>query len=443
MGGNVFMRSVAVGHLSLDTPRMDAETYQNLKNQYTRLLWNSFPSALSIGTAIEAPQKTDFGDIDISIVTDDAEIDWAKVAAELGAVAWVNRGTDAKPACSLAVYIDGNTSESPPVKYVLATNTDPLQRKVSSETDVKPYAQIDIVKTPSALQDWNILYSSYGDLAGILGLIVTNFGFDVTETGLRLRLQEWDDSSLEEWQHFNPRRDEGKMMLSRDRKKTMEFFGLDFERFEAGFATVGDLFLWLSGCRLISRYSLKRERNVPVTREEKNADRKMFHSFFAWLPVQLKMQGIAIDAPDETDQQRRATLSQLRQKYLNEALETFDKRDDYTTLHRVLLSKRALETAEARLKPIIAKHSRKSGKALAEMLRAFRRNVEFRDGQPCILAQSVADAESLLHTFLDQSGRELLDGGAVDGWVEVNFDEVKEVERKRKAERSGKVAGVD
>jgi hypothetical protein len=93
------MRSVAEGHPSLDTPRMDAKTYQDLKHNYIQLLSTLFPNALSIDAAKEAPEKTDFGDIDI-IIIDDGEVDWAKVAAELGVVAWVNRGTDTKPACS-------------------------------------------------------------------------------------------------------------------------------------------------------------------------------------------------------------------------------------------------------------------------------------------------------------------------------------------------------
>lgn len=437
------MSSVAVGHPSLNTPRMDAETYKHRKDQYIELLWKSFPNAKSIGTGSDAPGKTDFGDIDV-IVIDDGEVDWAKVATELGAVAWVNRGTDTKPACSLAVYLDGSSSTLPPVKYVLSTKIDPLQREVSSEVDVKSYTQLDINKIGSALKDWTMFSSSWGDLAGILGMVVTNFGFDITEAGLRLRLQEWDDSSLEEWKHFAPRKDEGKMMLTSDPKQTMEFFGLSVERYNAGFLTVEEIFQWMSECRLISRYCLKRERTAPVTREEKNKHRNMFNRFFAdWLPAHLTAKNTATDpSSNDADQNLLLPLSQLRQTYLEEALKFFNKREQYTTFHQALLDKRGLETAEARLKPIIAKHSRKTGKALAELMRAFRRNVEFRDGQPCILAHERQDTDSLLNTFLDHTGRELQDSEAVDAWIAVNFDEVKDVERKRKENRKASVTAL-
>lgn len=446
MGGNVFMVSAAEGHPRLATPRMDGQKYHELKQNYAQLLRTPFPNARSIATAIEAPEKTDFGDIDM-IIIDDGEVDWAKVAAEVGAVAWVNRGTDSKPACSLAVHFDGTRSKNPPVKYVLTHANDPLLRKPSSELDHGPYAQVDLVKIGSDLEDWTILYSSYGDLAGILGRIVTNFGFDVTEMGLRLRLQEWDDSSLEEWEHFKPRKDEGKLMLSTNPDETMEFFGLDVNRYRAGFQTMEEIFRWLSESELASRHSVKRERHVPVTREEKKMDRNMFNSFFnEWLPAHLEAEETAIDSPQpKAYEDLRPSLSQLRQKYLDAALLKFDKREEYSTLHQALIYKRALQTAEAKLRPIIAMYSRKKGSALAEVVRAFRRNVEFRDGQPSILPSQQQDSESLLSTFLGQTGRELRDSEAVDKWIKVNFDTVKEIERQRaeeKKKRSASVAGL-
>lgn len=446
MGGNVFMSSAAEGHPSLKTPRMDPETYKTLKEQYIKLLWTLLPESRSIATAIEAPEKPDYGDIDI-IVISDGDVDWAKVAAEVGAVAWVNRGTDDKPSCSLAVHIDGSRCAEPPVKYILTSGNHPLQLKPSSEVDDKDYAQIDLVRIGTVLEDWTSFYSSYGDLAGMLGRIVTNFGFDVTEMGLRLRLQEWDDSSLDEWKHFNPRKDEGKMMLSVDPDEVMEFFGLNVERYQNGFQTKEEIFQWLSESELACHNCLQRERTVAPTREEKKMDRSMFNEFFQeWLPAYLEAKRLASSTPERViEETSRPPVSKLRERYLKAALSRFSKQQAYTTLHQTLLQKRAIATAEARLRPIIATHSRKQKSALAEMLRAFRRNVEFCDGEPRILPSQRQDSESLLPTFLDETGRELLDRDAVDKWVKVHFDTVKDVERKRMEEqkkRSASVAGL-
>ena len=449
MGGNVFLSCVAEGHLTLETPRMAPETYQSLKHKYVQLLSTYFPKAERIATAIEAPEKADFGDIDI-IIIDDGEVDWADVAAELGAAAWVNRGTDAKPACSLAVHIDGSQSEHPPVKYVLTTANDPMRRKPSLEKDERKYAQIDLVKIGSDLRDWTVLYSAYGDLAGILGMAVTNFGFDITEMGLRLRLQEWDDSSLEEWKHFHPRLDEGKMMLSTNPRSVLEFFGLDYERFNEGFRTTEELFRWMSECRMISHHSLKRERNVPVTREEKKADRHMFNDFFGqWLPKHLEEREAA-SSPSlgSIEHDAHPSLSELRQRYLQEALDAFtrdnnDIRTQYSAKLKAMLHRRDLSTAEHLLKPIIKTHSGKKDHNLSELVRAFRRNVEYRDGTLAILDQARSDTDSRLHTVLDASGRELQDSEAVDFWVRINFDRVKEVERQREKERGAALEAFD
>jgi hypothetical protein len=446
MGGNVFMSSAAEGQPSLRTPRMDPITYQTLKEQYIKLLWTLLPNSRSITTAIEAPEKPDFGDIDIIVISDD-DVDWAKVAAEAGAVAWVNRGTDDKPACSLAVHIDGSRSTKPPVKYILTSGNHPLQLKPSLEVDDKDYAQVDLVRIGTVLEDWTILYSSYGDLAGMLGRIVTNFGFDITEMGLRLRLQEWDDSSLEEWKHFSPRKDEGKMMLSVEPDEVLKFFGLNVERFRDGFDTKEEIFQWLSECELACRDCIERERTVPPTREEKKMDRSMFNEFFKeWLPPHLKAKLAGSSSPERANEKvSRTSVSKLREQYLKAALSRFDKQKEYTTLHQNLLHKRGIATAEDRLRPIIATHSRKQKSALAEMVRAFRRNVEFRDGEPRILPNQRQDSESLLHTFLDPTGRELQDREAVDKWVKVHFDTVKDVERKRMEEqkkRNASAAGL-
>ncbi|KAM0707856.1 hypothetical protein Q7P35_004505 [Cladosporium inversicolor] len=446
MGGNVFMSSAAEGHPSLKTPRMDPKTYQTLKEQYIQLLWTSLPNSRSITTAIEAPEKPDYGDIDIIVIGDDRAA-WAKVAAELGAVAWVNRGTDDKPSCSLAVHIDGSRSVSPPVKYIHTSNDHPLQLKPSPVIDDKDYAQVDLVRIGIVLQDWTAFYSSYGDLAGILGRIVTNFGFDVTEMGLRLRLQEWDDSSLEEWKHFSPRKDEGKMMLSIDPDEVMEFFGLNIERYRDGFHTKEEIFQWLGECELACHSCIERERTVAPTREEKKMDRSMFNEFLReWLPKHLEAKQATSNSQERaTEQVPRPSVSKLREQYLEAALTRFKKHEDYTTLHQILLHKRGIATAEDRLRPIIATHSRKQKSALAEMIRAFRRNVEFRDGEPRILPSQRQDSESLLGTFLDSTGRELQNRDAVDKWVKVHFDTVKDVERKRVEEqkkRSASVAGL-
>jgi hypothetical protein len=170
----------------------------------------------------------------------------------------------------------------------------------------------------------------------------------------------------------------------------------------------------------------------------------MFNEFFQeWLPAFLEAKRLASSTPERAiEETSRPSVSKLRKQYLEAALTRFDKRKEYTTLHRTLLHKRSIATAEDKLRPIIVTHSRKQKSALTEIIRAFRRNVEFHDGEPRILPSQRQDSESLLHTFLDETDRELQDVDIVDRWVKVHFDTVKDVERKRIEEQKKRSASV-
>lgn len=439
MGGNIFLLAAADGQPTMRTARLCQETYNQLKTTYLQRLAAQLPHTDSTRVPLEAPDKSDHGDIDV-IIAYSGTIDWDQVAAGVGAVAWVDRGSESHPQCSLAVRLDGERSEHAPVKYVKTNAHDRVPRNPSEVFTEECFAQIDLEQISPELQDWTAFYGSYGDLAGIFGKTVTNFGFDITSAGLRLRLQEFDDSTYLEWAHFSPPRDDGRMILSTNPDQIMAFFGLDVERYYAGFGTAEEIFSWLGGCRMISESSLKREQRVPASREEKSETREMFHAFFrVWLPAFLDARGITgTTTTAESDLQpttEELSTSERRQTYLNEALDFFDKRQRYVALHSAFLRKRGIDTAEARLRPIIITHSGKKGTALAELMRAFRRNVARREGLLVIMEESNPDVDSELPTLLDESDLQLVDPEGVSDWVKIHLDQVKDVERQRSKKR--------
>ena len=87
MGGHAFNSAAASGQPTLQTPRMPLEKYNELKQIYIQRLSSYFTNAKSIETAIEAPEKRDYGDIDI-LIFDDGVVDWAAVASHIGAHAY-------------------------------------------------------------------------------------------------------------------------------------------------------------------------------------------------------------------------------------------------------------------------------------------------------------------------------------------------------------------
>jgi hypothetical protein len=444
MGGHVFHSAAANGQPTLRTPRMSPSKYNELKQIYIERLLSYFTNAKSIEAAIEAPEKEDYGDIDM-LVFDDGPVDWAAVASHIGARAYINRGNADMPACSLAVRLNGEKCTKPPVRYALTSDSDPLKRRPSETIEDEIFAQIDVNKFIVQSYDWTVFTASYGDLVGTLGMAITNFGFILNDRGLRVRLQEYDDSRLKEWEHFNPSQVESRIRLTNDPIKVMEFLGLDVKRYKAGFKSTEQLFQWLSECEMVSKYSLKREDTAPVTREEKNIsrvkERVMFTKFFeGWLPAHLKTRkrsygSISGDDSDTEMTTTRPKLRELRKKYLEQALTFFYKHEEYELLHAAFLHKRNVEHATMKIRGIIAELTKQSKKGLADSVKAFRRNVAFQDGQPIILDKARPDTDSALHTFLDKSGKELQDPERVRKWVEANLELVKQTERKRARER--------
>jgi hypothetical protein len=444
MGGHVFHSAAASGQPTLQTPRIPLNKYNELKQIYIQRLNSYFTKAKSIETAIEAPEKKDFGDIDI-LIFDDGPVDWAAVASHIGAYAYINRGNADMPACSLAVHLDGTKSTKPPVQYTLTSESDPLKRRPSGVIEEDHFAQIDLNKFTIQAYEWTMFTSSYGDLVGILGMAITNFGFILNDRGLRVRLREYDESRLKAWEHFNPSQAEGRIRLTEDPIKVMEFLGLDVKRYHAGFKSTEEVFQWLSQCDMASEYILKREETAPIIREEKNISREkervMFTHFFEkWLPAHLKTrkrshEAISGDDSDTEMTPPRLSLQELREQYLEKALDFFDKRDEHASLRAAFLHKRNIEHATFQIRSIIAQHTKQSKKGLADSVKAFRRNVAFHDGKPVILDKARSDTDSALYTFLDDSGKELRDPEGVSKWVEANLELVKQTERKRARER--------
>lgn len=440
MGGGAFAQAKADGEPTLSIPRMRPDEYERLKESHLTRLTTYF-GPRSISCLKEAPEKQDYGDIDMTVATTD-HIDWQDVAKSIGAAAWVDRGSDSHPKCSFAVPLSGEYLTAPPVMYTWLQGNEANKRKASPVYIEEKYAQLDLERIPPGLRDWRTFYGSYGDLTGMVGHIITNLGFDLTDRGLRLRFKELDECRHPEWSHVKPAVEEARIMLSSDPKQVMEFLELSTERYDQGFETIEEMFTWLADCKMLSEHSRRRER-TELSRDRQKFTRPIFVRFFReWLPKTLDARRAAAAGASEngaegagedreTSPERRARLAELRHQYMDEALAFFGKRVEYDTMHTAFLRKRANETAAHLLKPIIAEYSGKKDKKLTELIRAFRRNVKMGGNSPEVLDTRRSDVDSELWTFLDESGRALKHEARLSDWIRLHFDTVKEVERTR------------
>ncbi|KXT17591.1 hypothetical protein AC579_6180 [Pseudocercospora musae] len=427
MGGSAFLHALAEGHPTLNTPRMSPELYAARKTQYTAELQAYFPGCEVLALK-EAPQKADYGDVDFMVCTH-RNLDMKDIADFLGAAGVIGGGAGR---CSVAVPQDGSRSPHPAV-YYKATAGPGSKKQASSKITEETYAQIDIELVRPSMFAWHTFYTSYGDLAGLLGAIVHNIGFTVSDRGLYLRFQELDEAK--QIQGIRVNNEEGLLLLSKKPEEVMRFLGLSPEKFEAGFATMDAFYTWLAESRLVTAdIHIQSKRKNTSKQRQKERKRTTIGNFFEeFLPVYLNLDmdsdGTDITTEDDAPWPPPA-MKKLRQQYAEEALHFFNKRSAYEIQHSTLMNWLRSQKCEQLIKPIVAKVSGKKERKLAEVVRAFRRRVRFGDnGEPYIADMAHSDQESELCQWLDNADA-LRDVEAVRGWIDAHWEELKELERR-------------
>lgn len=425
MGGGAFKHAAAEGHPTLNTPRMSPTEYAHLKGIYLTKIRAYFADPrLRTAALKEAPEKLDYGDIDLFIGMD-KEVDFLKLANALGAAGLITHSTGDVQKCTIGVPKDGTTTSSPTIHYHTVHSDDDRKSASPAGSTPEEYAQIDIDVIPVDLVEWHVFYSAYGDLNGLLGHIVTNLGFTVTDQGLWLRMKELDAAKMIE--RANLADQQGRILLSKDPGQVMRFMGLSVSRWDTGFATLDELYEWLGECRMLHSVALKLRRDKAHERNRGQKRDVYRRFFFEWLPA--RMPEIS-ETFEETEQKEK--IANLRQKYLNDAVDFFNKRAIYDEMHHSMVLAINNAVAANLLRPLIVKHSNAKAKKLGELVRAFRRFVEFdEDVAPYVARTAHADAESQLHRWLDRDAAGFEDAAAVDDFVRINWQKLKEVERLR------------
>lgn len=71
-------------------------------------------------------------------------------------------------------------------------------------------------------------------------------------------------------------------LLSDSFPNILEFLGLDFEAWEAGFPSLMSIFEWVASSKWFDPHFVKES----LRREQRRTDRKMYHQFLEWVRVQ-------------------------------------------------------------------------------------------------------------------------------------------------------------
>lgn len=164
--------------------------------------------------------------------------------------------------------------------------------------------QIDLIFTePKYFQSY-INYFSFNDLGNFIGRTAHKMGFKYGERGLLLNVVI-EGSNL------------GEIELSQDTQLIFEFLGYNYKKWYEGFYDLKEVFEFVISSKYFSgtAFSNEEQNNTNRTRNEKRPNWNLFKDF-------LDLKGLL----------EQSYPFQIKEFYLYEALEFFDKRQEFNKL---------------------------------------------------------------------------------------------------------------
>lgn len=182
MGGNALK--------IIQTFRKPRNEYEEIKKIIISKLENYLPTHenISYGTIIEAPEKEDFGDLDILVSGDSNEI----------------------------------------FKMIEFFEPDEIQRSGNIYSFNYKDFQIDFIEVESIKMAQ--FFYNYGDVGSILGRIFSTYGFKFGQKGLSLHLKDCGDTVI---------------FLSDNPEEVCRYFNYNYERWLQGFSKIDECFEWI------------------------------------------------------------------------------------------------------------------------------------------------------------------------------------------------------
>jgi hypothetical protein len=129
--------------------------------------------------------------------------------------------------------------------------------------------QVDVITLAPEHFDSNEMYLSYNDLGNFIGRIAQGFGLKYGQEGL------W-------YEHYFKGMNIARIPISKDYRDIFKFLGLSYERWEAGFDELEDIFEYISTCKFFNWEMFQLSQLNKINRE-RNLKRKSYMSFLEWM----------------------------------------------------------------------------------------------------------------------------------------------------------------
>lgn len=301
------------------TERKSREDYFRISSHVCDALARIFPGVKALPTSSYSTKET-FGDADIIIESDDLPPDWQQRIIDTF-----------KP------------NDTYPNGDVFSFDYQRLQ--------------IDLIKSKKS--DYHFAYSYYGwsDLGNFMGRVAHKMGFKYGHDGLWCMLRDNKNHKIAD------------ILVSLDVRAVMEFIGYDFHRFEMGFDTLEDIFVFASSTPYFHRdiFQLHNRNHISRVRDAK---RPSYMAFLKWMedhPELDRYQWSIYTGDVVTDERKKE-----RDDWMQKAFDVFsgfkEKVEEAYALHSVI--QQAKEKWNGKLAGEVSGYE---GKKLGEFM-AFCRN---------------------------------------------------------------------
>lgn len=264
MGGRAFSQELPPDSF----PRLPQQLYQSLKDRLRPLLLTLYTI---VEVPPEAPAKMDHGDIDFVVsrpVHGMEEVNPALVSRILGAVKSVELDSNRTSHYALEISQDD---------MLLLSHS--LQRPFPLE---KAYIQVDVrVCLDDEEVERLMVLHGYGDLGIMMSAIVRSHGLSLSTKGLKVlsNARVGDVGGLIFHQAPSPPPDPP-ILLSSSPRAIFDFLGLSMDRWNEGFTTIEEIFVFASTSRF---FDPRRFRAPQMPAFDKTVtERTMYHDFRLW-----------------------------------------------------------------------------------------------------------------------------------------------------------------
>ncbi|KAF4590130.1 hypothetical protein EYR40_009468 [Pleurotus pulmonarius] len=297
-------------------PRMPPAVYHDLKARIQTTLSKLYEL---VQVPIEAPEKRDYGDLDLIVAhprqkerlaADDAN-NTSDVSPDI-----VRAAIGARHSIPMAGYRTSNYAVPiPPGQWAalgcgseeeecrLRLKMDLLTIKGEEgeeeiEKDGELYYQVDVHVCPDEAE-WkrNVFFNSHGDMGMILGVIIRNHGLHLGVHGLKM-----------------PDPPNTPLQLSDDFSEILRFMGISATLPLSSFGTRQEVFDWIADSRL---FDPARFRSTGTGFSKVKQERAMYHDFVRWAEGRSKANV------------KGADTNSKRQDVRSEALDFFNKREAF------------------------------------------------------------------------------------------------------------------